>query len=490
MGYAVKDGAIEKAPETPPPSRETPMPEFTTMGEHARYKAERAATPPAPTPDPAAAAPAATPAPTATPPAPEPPAKPKLQVEKGKPIEEIVEGVVKRLTKPAEPPAPAQPSKPAEPAGTPDPDAAYIEALTEEQRDEVELARYAAKAMPDKYGQMAKRTVDYLKKVDEFISTKQKEDPNWKPEEDEEFDDFIRENRPTYQPGDKRKLERSWIAADVTKEVESKFQPKIEQAERAARVHEIKPELEKATESYRQTVVQALAPDDKSPFHGVVAKAIEGGLTEEAWKEAKKVDPLVVNVTRPIVERAVAMGKTVLELVSGIGQQVPYNPALSPNHVQNMEALKQAQLFQFIDTQEQLFNQSGGNLKVANGKMFLPRREFYKLPEQEQAKHWTLTPTDILGMLADDAAIQAKTAVDREIAQRQEEGFTRNGHASVPKTETAPAPPPKTGDPSPKATVTPSPGAATPPATPQGPVLMPKEFLDRMFVPGRKEWAS
>lgn len=485
MGFKVTDGKLEKAPEAPTPTRELGMPDFTTMGEHARFNAEKKATPPpAETPPAGAVTP-----PAETPPAPTPPpAKAKVEVEKGKPIEEIVEGVIKRLQKPSEAPAAPAATAPKAPPSD-DPDASYIEALDEDQREEIDLARYAAKAMPDKYGNMAKKTVDYLKKVDDFIAAKQKEDPDWDPQQDESFSAFVQENRPSYQSGDRKKLQRSMIATEVRAEVESEIKPKLERIDRTARIQELKPEVDKAVGSYQQAVAEAFTTDDKSPFHPIISKAIEGGMTDDAWKEAKKVDAMAVNIVRPIMERAVTMGKTVLDLVSGIGQQVPFNPSLSVDHPNNVEALKQAKLFSFIDTQENLFNQNGGNLKVANGRSFLPRRDFYKLSEAEQAKHWTLTPEDILGILRDDAVFQAKSALDAEIKRREEEGYARNGGKSVTKTETAATPPPPAPAASPRATVTASPGAANlpPPASP--PVLMPKEYLDKILTPGRKEWA-
>lgn len=485
MGLLVKDGNLEQAPPPAPPAKETGVPDFTTMGEHARFRSERPTKPA----DPATPPPAEPPKP-GDPPPPAPPAAKKVEVEKGKPIEEIVEGVVKRLQKP-EPPAPTTaPPPPAKP-GTPDPDAAYIESLEEVQREELELAQFAAERMPDKYANLPKRTIEYLKKVDEFIAGKTKEDPNWDPDEDESFSAFVQENRPSFQPGDRKKLERGMIAAEVRTDLEKEFQPKLQEAERSVRAQEIKPEIDNATQSYRQYVANALAPDDKSPFHGVIAKVVEKGLTEEAWKEAKVVDPLAVNIARPHLERAVSLGREYLELAAGVREQVPFRSDLPANHKQNQLALRQAQLFGFIDQQETHFAEHGGNLRIAEGKSFLPRREFFALPKAEQAKHWTLGHQDVLDILARDAAFSAQGELEAELKRREEEGYVRNGKKEIPKPETPPpvTPPPSvSGSESPRATSTPSPGAGTPPPPPAPPVGMSKTDLDKMLNPGVRRW--
>jgi hypothetical protein len=488
MGFTVKEGKLEKAPEPPAgePTGQSGQQGFITLGEAARFKAEREAATPEKKPEDKTPT---TPPAASTPPPTPPPAKPKVEVEKGKPIEEIVEGVLKRISKQTEEP-PAKPTPP--PAAQPKTegiDQSYLESLTEAQREEVELAQFAAKTMPEKYGKLPEKTVAYLKKVDEFISTKQKEDPEWDPNQDDSFSEFIEENRPSYQAGDKRKLERTMIASEVRADIEKEIQPKLDQASRVSRMQEIKPELERAIPSYRQEVAQSMASDDKSPLKAVMSKAVEKGLTEEAWKEAKAIDPLAATIAQSFTEDAVSYGKLYLEMATGVRDQVQYKSELSPNHKHNQEALLQAKLWDFIDTQESIFNQHGGNLKVIDGRTFLPRREFSALPKAEQAKHWTIGHTDVLNLLRDNAAIGAKEALEMELKRRESEGFKRNGEKQAPKTETPPASQPPPPSESPKATVTASPGAGNPPASPPSPVLMPKEQLEKLLTPGVRQWA-
>lgn len=503
MGKAMSDGKVvdapPKAPETSPYLAEEG---FVSMGERARWKKEKAeaeaakapkpddAKPPEPaTSDKKVEAPAAD-KPKTEPAAPAAPAtKPKIIVEKAKPIEEIVEGVVRRITqeKPVAAPEP-EPKKEQPPAD--DPDADFVETLDEDQKEAVELARFAAKAMPDKYGNMPKRTVEYLKKVDSYIDDKRKEDPDWDPEQDSGFASFIEENRPTYQSGDRRKLERQQIADQVRADVEKEFKPKIEATERAAKVQEMKPEIEKAVESYEAAIAQRFIPDEKSPFFAAFKAASDKDPTykEEAWTAARAVDPLATTVARNFMSQAKQLGREYLELVSGVAQQAAYDPRQPMTSPANQRAIMQQRLFGFIDQQEQVFAQNGGDMRTVNGKTFVSRRELEAMPPAERAKHWTLGHEDVLDMLAVAAAAQATKALADEVKRREEEGYVKNGkHAPTKKEDTTPAPASRKEE-SPKATVTPSPGAANLPPPPSQATVFNEDDLKRMWSGGASMW--
>lgn len=499
MGKAMSDGKLVDAPaKAPEEPRNLLDGEFVSMGERARWKKEKAesdASKP-PTPDPAkpAATPPAdkkteTPPVASTPPAapPEAPKKKPIEVQKAKPIEEIVEGVVRRIVKETPPEAAAPAPKKEEPA-TGDPDAAFVESLDEDQKEAFELAQYAAKAMPDKYGNMPKRTVEYLKKVDSYIDEKRKEDPEWDPENDESFATFIEENRPTYQAGDRKRLERQQIADEVRADVKKEFLPQIEESKRITRAQELKPEIEKAAQSYVETIAQRFVPDDKSPFSGVLKVVSEKGFTDDGWKEARQVDPLAAATAQTFMNQAQSLGREYLELVSGVSDQVQFNPKAPITTAANQKAIMQQRLFGFIDQQEALFAQQGGDMRVINGKSFVPRRELAAMPPSEQAKHWTLGHSDVLDMLAVEASRQAEIALKTEIQRREAEGYVRNGKHGLTKKEDGPPPAPSKKEESPRTTVTPAPGAANPPPTPPSPTVFTEDDLKRQWQGGASMW--
>lgn len=501
MGKAMSDGnLVDAPPKAPDPDRNILEGEFVSMGEHARFKKEKADAKAAEKPaDPNAPPPAApekkddkpaTPPAAVDPNAPPPPIPPKkkVEVEKAKPLEEIVEGVVRRVAKEQVPPPTPAPKK--EEPKADDPDAAFVEALDEEQKEAVELAQYAARSMPDKYGNMPKRTVEYLKKVDGYIDTKRKEDPDWDPDTDEGFATFIEENRPSYQSGDRKKLERGMIVDETRTQIEREFKPKIEESERIARVQQIKPELDKAVESYEASIAQRFIPDEKSPFFQVFKAASDKdpAFTEEAWKAAKEADPLAASVARNFVNQAKTLGREYLEIVSGVSTQVEYNPKAPPTASQNQKALTQQRLFGFIETQEQIFARDGGDMRTVNGKTFVTRRELQSMPDAQRAKHWTLSDVDVLDMLAVAAAGQANQTLQAELKRREDEGYVRNGKHSETKTTDAPPPPSAKREDSPRTTVTPSPGAANLPPPPSSPTVFTQADLDKQWSGGHSSW--
>jgi hypothetical protein len=335
---------------------------------------------------------------------------------------------------------------------------------------------------------MPKKTVEYLKKVDKYIDDKRKEDADWDPDTDEGFSAFIEENRPTYQSGDRRRLERQQIADEVRADVEKEFKPKIEATERAERSREIKPEIDKSINEYSGHVAQRFVPDDKSPFAGVMKVVTEKGMTDEAWTEAKAIDPIAANVARHHMAKASALGREYLEMASGVSEQTPYDPKLSPTAPQNQKALTQSQIFSFIDAQEDHFAKNGQQMHVVNGKTFVTRRVYSQMSAQDQAKHWTLGHDDVMDMLAVAAALQANQDLAAEVKRREDEGYVRNGKHGAPKKEPAPAPAPARKEESPKTSLTPAPGAANLPPPVSGPTVFTDEELKRQWSGGVSKW--
>lgn len=489
MGIAVKDGKLESAlPPAPEPVVKDRTGDFTSMGEHARYKKEREEakaleTPPAKTPEPPAADPKTA---DTTPPATVPPAKPKVAVEKARPIEEIVEGVVRRVTQEQKP---TEATPKIEPPKVEDPDADFLEGLDEDQREIVDLAKFAAKAMPEKYGNLVKKTTEYLKQVEGKIAEKIKEDPDWNAGSDEDFKEWLQERRPITDH-ERRRLEREQIKSEVRADVEKEFKPKLEESERRSRVQEVKPEVDKAVDSFKATVAQRFIPDDKSPFFHVFKAASEKDPTfaEEAWQAARAIDPLAASVAKNFMDQSVTLGKEYLELVSGVSQQVEFNPKLAVTASQNQKALMQQRLFGFIESQEQIFAKDGGDMRVVNGKAFATRHQLAAMTPAEQARHWTLGHEDVLDMLAVAASSQANAALQSELKRREDEGFVKNGNQQPPKKEEAPPVKEAKKEESPRATTTPSPGSANLPPPQRGPTVFSQEELEKQWKGGNRSW--
>lgn len=100
-------------------------------------------------------------------------------------------------------------------------DEAYVAGLTDDQKDELALARFAeAKGKPG----LSKKVIDYYKKLDKFAV----ENPEAEPDGDD-FKKFREENEPKLTSSERRRLEREMITEQATararEEVSKEYEP-------------------------------------------------------------------------------------------------------------------------------------------------------------------------------------------------------------------------------------------------------------------------
>lgn len=506
MGLAMKDGNLEPiapAPEAPAPTATVQT--FTTLGELAKAHADKKAetdgakkTEDPPKQEPGKKEEEGAPKeqskeepkkeePKQEEPKVEDPPKKKIEVERPRPIEEIVEGAVKRAIEEGRVPKPEDAAKKEDPA--PDPDAEYVNNLDEERRYVIDVIQFAAKDDPKKYGDAPKQWLGYYKKVDDYVQRMQKEDPEWDADKDEKFQSFVEENSPKISTREMRQIERNWAVAEAEKRVEKRYAPKLEEAERRVRAQELKPEIDAAAENYRSMVYDRMATVKDPELAAVATTAKTGGYSKDAWGKAAEQDKLGATFIQHYGNQAVELGREYLELSTGVRDQVQFNPKLAPDHPQNLSAQRQAALFKFIERQETAVARAPVADRLRDGKTFATRREFESMTPQQKERHWTLTHDDVLDSLAITAQMMAESAFKTEIQKLQDAGFERKPKKQETKKEEKPAAdPPKVE--SPKATTTPSPGAgkSAPPVGAQ--TIMSATELEHMHSTGEKRWVG
>lgn len=495
IGKTLKDGKLEDlAPAAPDPKDVTAVQDFTTMGEAARYKAERdAKNPEDKTTEDAdkkkaeeeakakqeAEEKAAKEAADKKAAEEAKPEKKKVEVEKERPLEELVEEAVLKLSptttapKPTAEtttsPAPGSPKTETAAAGAEDP---ITRALSEEEQDELALAEYAAKQMPDRYKDLPGRMKTYIKKVDEYIEKRQEEDPEWNAEQDPKFAAFVEENQPKYERGDRRKLERQQITSEVAETVRAEFQPKIEEAERVVKAQETAPKIEQVMEPYDQFIVEQIAGDDKTPLGAALAPVKAEGHTPEAWAKAAEADKLAVKVVKKLSGEVKTLAKRYLEIDSGVVKFDRTNP-------------EHTALFAWIDNQEAEFSKNGPKeLQSRDGKVFVTHKQWHGMPEAERAKHWTSGPMDVLTLLSIYAKNAAQNVYTARVKELEEDGYVRQAKTAGAKKEEKKADPTPKPTESPKATTTIAPGAAQTGKGQQGQSMMTEEELKHYWEGG------
>lgn len=247
-----------------------------------------------------AAKPAAEPAPAASAPSPE-------KKEEGKPGEAPQEkpkseATVDRIRKVAAKPA-AQPVMPSAdeiaaavaaklpaPKTEDPPKSTPAPVLAPEDKQELELAEFAAEHKKDKYSDLPSRLTGWFKKRDEFLSTKAAElggadSPDFREFlEGEEYKNFLRANRPGYQRGDRSEIERARInaeadrrAAEKIRETEQKLQREIDRVKLAPVIERTVNEAVGELLEVEDEVVKAYSADPSTALktHKIEAQEVE-----------------------------------------------------------------------------------------------------------------------------------------------------------------------------------------------------------------------
>lgn len=441
----LKDPADKKIEPVPDPNAPAPEPEMSNLSDIlARKKAFAPATPDGNKAATTPAAPAATAA--ATTPAPETkvdvtPAAPAAPVqvvasttdELKSSLNDLAAGMEKLHKTVSAQPAAAPATEPA----APDDEQAYIEGLTEEQKEEIELAKFAAEEMPERYKDQSKKLVAFYKKLDDFV----KENPET---EKEELDKFILDNRPKYQGGDKRKIDISLVTKKAEERVQQRMSKEIEKTQR--RVYEL--ETRPAVKAAHQTFVKTMEAGQVKVPEGVpvIDKEIVLAVTTQGG-EMEIVDGVPVpkaalkkhRIEAVPVAKAVALSEEFLNLRSN----------LSPYDLQRPLCYKVAE---FLHHQSENFMRRPAEQRtLPDGRTFAPYLAYSGMNQQDRAKHFTFTDEQVLSMLATTAALE----INNELKNLQESGFTR---VAAPKPAgTAPAETPAPAAPASVPSGTPSP---------------------------------
>lgn len=398
-----------------------------------------AAPTPAPAPTPAAAAPAPTPTPAAT---------PKVEVEKRKPIDQVVEEAVRKVIgdKPATPPAP-EPAPANPPAQDP-----FEATLNDDERDALAFARYAAQKNPEKYGNLPAQQLAFFKKVDSYVQTARAENAERTfDESDTDFIRFVQANKPRVDQRDRKQLERQQIIEEAQRLAEENLRKETEEIRRKQHVLEMTPKVEHAVQTFATESENALAQDTNSPAAAIVQKA-----KQEGWDKVLQEDQVFAPIVRHYHRNAVRLASTYESIYAGLVDK------LDPNNADHVW------LHKFVTSQADHFKQNGGDARVRDGKTFITPKEFAAMQSSRSpqvANHWTFDDRDVLGLLADNARWNINEALKREEQRLSASGFQRATKAQLPKAENPPAPapsPPPSPEPaaSPRAVASAAPGAA------------------------------
>ncbi len=360
-----------------------------------------------------------------------------------------------RRTKQEPPPAP--PTPPVVPKAEDKPkektdDEKFEETLLDEERDQLEVARFAESKDPGKYKGFASKTATFLKAHQDYL---EKNPQATEPGSDaaEKYQEWLKKNAVALPPREMRILEREMIAEKtrekLTKETDSKLGELHDENFRRDKEPEIKREVE---DFFNKTAQAAIPPE-------FAALAREKGIDE-----AKKAFPTEFRVAAEVLTETAGDVEEFRRLTTTNPRTGRPLAAYDPN------SPKHARIVTFIREQCDFFkngvpgeneDQRAARVRAQNqgGKQFLTRDEFYSMPADQRAPFWTFTPEQIVAMQAEVAKKRISDRVKQEYSMRESEGWVRRpAQSSTPEQRPPGAPP------APRPS--PMPGGAPAPETP------------------------
>ena len=279
-----------------------------------------------------------------------------------------------------------------------DPDKEFVDSLLPEERDIFDLAKFASNNL-EGYSGKDREFKEYFEKTKKYIEKRISDDPHVDLSSDEDYQEFIRKNRPKFNQTDVRKIERERNIHEAMRRIEEKQAPEKERArieqERARKA----PEVQQYKQMFREHSVTAV-PEE---LHEHVASS-------EAVENFSKTNPLEFQIVDSITRDLHNVGDTLLDITQGM---VTYDP--------NNEI--HSKLLGWVNSEQDQYIATGETM--VDGKTFMRRERFFRLPENQRSKYFTWSDEDLIKILT----IRAKQRIQQSLHQQRQlleaSGYTR-----------------------------------------------------------------
>jgi len=277
------------------------------------------------------------------------------------------------------------------------PDKEFIDSLLPEEKDIYELAKFASQNM-DGFKGKDKQFKDYFEKTKNYIDKRITEDPNVDLSEDEDYRSFIEKNRPDFSQVDIKNVERERNVHEAMRRIEEKQAPEKERArieqERARKA----PQVHKQKLEFREYSTKAL-PEE---FADVTKD-------QESIKAFAESNPLEFQIVNSITTDLHNLGDLLLDITQGMVAFDESNPVHS-------------KLLSWVNKEQENYIQTGQTQQ--DGKTFMRRERFFKLPESKRTPYWTWDDADLIAILT----MRAKQRIEESVT-RQRQILEKSGYA-------------------------------------------------------------
>lgn len=282
--------------------------------------------------------------------------------------------------------------KPAEPIEKEDEE--YLKKLTDEQRDELELAAFAE--TKGKTG-LRKQLIDFYKKMDEFVAENPDEEMDG-----EAFQKFRKENEPKLTKSERRSLEREMIIEQATtkarEEVAKEFEPVVTELNQMKSA----PVLKRVADDVQASLTLKIEG---------VSEAMEADVVKEiaAMPRAQAVEKFPIEA--PIVFGATRAAQELTRIWRGERQV-------------DMQDGTHAWLMDFIANEEAKVLALPKEKQIRDGRQFVRLAEFARIQKTNPSaigSYYTFDDTDIKQRIGEFSVRQ----YNKELKKLEQGGFTR-----------------------------------------------------------------
>ena len=279
-----------------------------------------------------------------------------------------------------------------------DPDKEFVDSLLPEERDIFDLAKFASNNL-EGYEGKDREFKEYFEKTKKYIEKRISDDPHVDLSDDSDYQEFIRKNRPKLNQTDVRKIERERSVHEAMRRIEEKQAPERERAKLEQERSRKAPEVQQYKQMFREHSVTAI-PEE---LHEHVA-------SNEAVENFSKTNPLEYQVVDSITRDLHNVGDTLLDITQGMVNYDPNNETHS-------------KLLSWVNSEQDQYIATGETM--VDGKTFMRRERFFRLPENQRAKYFTWNDEDLIKILT----IRAKQRIQQSLHQQRQlleaSGYTR-----------------------------------------------------------------
>lgn len=296
------------------------------------------------------------------------------------------------------------------------------ESLSDEEKGELEVFREMAKTAPQ-FKELPRQYLGYLKKAEDYQRNWEKENPakEFDPESDE-HDGFFSKHQPKYSElAYKNAIADMAVRRSGNKEIEQlTAKQKSLEAELAAR--ELDPVI-------NQTSIGALAEVIK-----VINPEILNAIEKDGFQKYAEANEVEADIIKEVANRMGPFITGILQFDDPNGR-IPFNKD-NPAHVEAVRYLREKEI--------EIGKKPWKDRMDDNGKIIVPRSEYFKMTETQKAQHSYLDTNMLLQLRVQEEAEKAQAQYEKDVkkaeARAKKLGWSppsskENGH--TPKEEEA-----------------------------------------------------